>query len=70
MPKHLDPGTCRSCGASIYWAKSHNNRPMPLDAKSEKGIVIRDDGLAYVEDVYTSHFRTCPKADLHRRARS
>jgi len=27
--------TCRSCGASIRWARTTNDRPIPLDAEPD-----------------------------------
>lgn len=71
--------TCKSCGAPIFWAKTVNGKPMPLDAEpvldgriileGQTAIVV---GSAYVRDGtarYDSHFATCPNARSHRRAR-
>lgn len=40
---------CRSCGAEIEWARTVNNRAMPLDAEptADGNVVIRD-GKAHV----------------------
>lgn len=46
---------CRSCGASIIWAKTRNNRTMPVDA------LPHVDGT--VELTYTDDTRT-PTADV------
>jgi hypothetical protein len=44
---------------------------MPLDATSEKRIVITNTGSpqAAVVDTYVSHFVTCPNAEQHRKTR-
>lgn len=62
-------GTCRSCGAAIVWATSTNGRPTPLDAKTERRIVIGSDDVARVVDTYVSHFTTCPNAAQHRKSK-
>lgn len=67
---------CKSCGAAIRWAKTLAGKAMPLDAKSEKRVVITYDpdgpygpGEEHcdVVDTYTSHFATCPNADQQRK---
>jgi hypothetical protein len=49
-------------------------KPMPLDAKPEKRVIVvgRDEAgeeLAALVDTFTSHFVTCPEAREHRRRR-
>lgn len=70
---------CRSCGASIIFARSTNNKPLPLDARPVHGgnIELRRGVAHYVGvDVnartprYVSHFATCPKAEQHRKAKA
>lgn len=67
---------CRSCGAPIIWAITENGKRMPLDAEpAERPTgVFRlepsgDDLIARrpIEQVYISHFATCPNADQHRK---
>lgn len=48
-----DLATCKSCGATIAWAKIPNGKNMPFDVV---------DGMR--TDI--SHFDTCPNADDHR----
>lgn len=67
-----DAGTCRSCNAAILWVKTESGKSMPLDAKSEKRVVIVGAGAlesVQVVDTYVSHFSTCPNAAQHRKAR-
>lgn len=64
---------CSTCGGEIVWATSERGRPLPLDAKPEKRILVEETGkarIARVVDAYTSHFATCPQADQHRRPRT
>lgn len=65
--------SCSTCGAEIIWATSERGRPMPLDAKPEKRILLEQNGkatIARVVDTYVSHFVTCPQRDEHRRLRA
>lgn len=81
MAKHIVT-VCRSCGASIIWAKGANGKANPLDAEpSPKGnIRLTDDGmLTYLtneaaalarakgDELRLSHFATCPNAATHRK---
>lgn len=62
-----DPGTCKTCGAAILWAKTPQGKAMPLDAKPEKRVVLdRQTGLAHVLDTYMPHWATCPTSEQHR----
>ena len=58
--------TCRSCGAPVVWAKTANDRAMPLDARPEKRVVV-EDGVARVVDAFVAHWASCPNADEHRK---
>lgn len=51
-------GTCRSCGAIVWWA---------IGTKSQKWSPM--DHVQNPEDrrPTISHFATCPKADRHRK---
>lgn len=65
---------CQSpgCGAEVIFVPSaKTGRPMILDAKPTKGVVLRGDlriadsqpeSVASVVDVYTDHHVTCPAA--------
>lgn len=68
---------CKSCGASIMWAKSLlTGRPSPFDAQPTPsgGFVIvkgasrfaTDEDRRLHRDLFTSHFATCPQADQWR----
>ena len=69
---------CKSCKASIIWVSLKNKQgkyqPQPINAEPVKGIVLEEQtsanmrvkGLvAFMADVYTSHFATCPNAAEH-----
>lgn len=71
--------TCRSCDAEVIFVPSATSgRPMILDAKPAKGVVLVDTAFgaallaadprtekahARVVDTYTDHHVTCPGAD-------
>jgi hypothetical protein len=69
--------TCRSCGASIRWERTANDKPIPLDPEpvADGNLALRDDGRVYslppsdLDSVprYVTHFATCPNASEHRR---
>jgi hypothetical protein len=71
--------TCRSCDAEVIFLPSaKTGKPMILDAKPTKGVVLQrpplrelEDGtpdlttqpwVGAVVDIYTDHHVTCPKA--------
>lgn len=70
--------TCRDCPAEVVFVQSATSpRPMILDAKPVKGVVLVDEAFgvsllavdprterahARVVDVYTDHHVTCPNA--------
>jgi hypothetical protein len=63
---------CKTCGAEIIWAETERGRPMPVDAKPLKVILLEDLGelfapKAKVVNAFVSHFATCPDAAEHRR---
>jgi hypothetical protein len=78
-PSWQPPSACRSCGASIIWAKTANGGLMPVDVTSVEGgnvdldrvrtgfaratVVASDAGVFR----YVSHFATCPDAAKHRK---
>jgi hypothetical protein len=55
---------CKSCRAMIIWLKTAAGKNMPCDADS---VYPADDQFDPAKHV--SHFRTCPQAAQHRRAR-
>ena len=69
--------TCSSCGADLIFVKSvTTGKPMPLDAKPMKRIVLvdlvggldhKDGSCGRVVDTYLSHFVSCPDAVQHRK---
>lgn len=67
---------CKSCGAPVVWAKTENDKNIPLDAKKVRGgNIFLDHGIARIVSPlsglgsYESHFKTCPQAREHRRPR-
>jgi len=68
--------TCKSCGATILWAKTTLGKSIPVDEKpSPDGNLILTNGIVQVVPVvhgaanrFTSHFATCPHADSHRKS--
>lgn len=64
---------CKSCGAAIFWTKTANGKPMPVDglASANGNVNVDDDGIAHYvgagKGKYTSHFATCPNAKEHRK---
>jgi hypothetical protein len=76
---------CRSCDAPIIWARTANNRLMPLVKdeagefaiqRHEGGLVsllrlslLADDDPRRVGERYRSHLADCPHSAVHRRTR-
>lgn len=73
--------TCRSCGASLFWATTERGKKMPVDAvpNPSGNVAVREINgsvFATVDDNrqgslwgrYTSHFATCPDANTWRSA--
>lgn len=73
---------CRSCGATILWAKTDTGKSMPLDAEPDsagnvllyrtpRGLQAVVMGKTVAPDprasVHQSHFATCPFASEHRK---
>lgn len=61
---------CKGCDAEIVWFKTESGANIPLDAKSEKRIVLigQPDGLvAKLLDTYMPHHATCSHVDEFRK---
>lgn len=59
-------GTCKGCGASIFWMSMESGKKMPVDAAPKKMVVVLALGCKLV-DAYTPHWATCPKAANFKR---
>ncbi len=73
---------CRSCGASIIWARHHaSGKAAPIDSvPSPNGnialdqhsdhyrILTGEDRATSTEPLHTNHFVTCPNAAKHKKA--
>lgn len=67
--------SCRSCNASIRWARTQHGNLMPLDAHpTANGCIDIIDGTAMATTpqagrlLWMPHHATCPDADTWRRA--
>lgn len=60
---------CKSCGATIIWAKTEKGVPIPLDASPVMMRFVRKGSSDVVErrTTYQTHFVTCPNAADHRK---
>ena len=64
----LKAGTCSSCGAPIWWAKTDRGQNAPLDRKPIQSMFVDEkSGVVFARRSFMNHFATCPKADQHRR---
>ena len=61
-----DAGTCRSCKALVWWARSaKSGRPMPLQEDAENGNVIIDGyGRAHVLRNHAAALAALEEADM------
>jgi hypothetical protein len=67
----VSAGACKGCGASVLFVPTAaTGKLIPLDLRSEKRVVIGDDGKARVVDTFVAHFATCPKRDEFRKKKS
>ena len=77
-----EPKKCRSCGASIFWAKTEAGKSMPVDAHPhpEGRVVLFDRGGSVIakvlgkeeqprpgENTRRPHWTTCPQAGNWRK---
>lgn len=59
IPEGATPTTCRSCGASVVWARTEAGKPIPLALAT-----ARDCGG---QRVATTHFADCPHGRAWKR---
>lgn len=64
----MPPRACRACGCPIEFVPGPNGRLLPLDLRAEVYRIQNVDGVRRAvplkgeEDVFVTHFRSCPKA--------
>lgn len=61
---------CKTCGAEIFWVTmDQTGKKMPIDMHPGKMVLIvsPDKTRARFIESWTSHFVTCPQADIHRK---
>lgn len=79
----MNPVACRSCGAPMFWTRTTNNKPMPVDARPSpngsfflEAVVDEPEPIAKFvhpgdrsnyDELHDSHFATCPTAAKHRK---
>jgi hypothetical protein len=83
MTHSLGGRPCRDCGAPMIWARwADSGKGIPLNAEPdpERGnLVLHSDGtvekVTYLaearkrgDDLYVTHFATCPAADSFRKS--
>jgi len=69
--------TCKTCHRPIRWERTAKGHAIPLDPlPTVDGNLVVEEGIARGVDPlldsppwFTSHFATCPQANLHRRKR-
>lgn len=64
-PQTVDPGRCKYCSGSIFWAETApNRRKVPLDKPVlTKNLQYDAGGFALAELTSTTHFSTCENYD-------
>lgn len=70
VPPGSRAATCASCGAPIYWTRTKNDRPMPVDVQVVGGCAPRGDAALGTTGRGVSHFVTCATAIQHRREKA
>lgn len=77
----MEQDKCRTCGATVFWGQTKNGKQMPVDwgsnpfgtirvvvpADPREPVQLEVVGKDPTEPRYTSHFATCPQANLHRK---
>lgn len=67
----MSAGACKGCGASVLFVPTAaTGKLIPLDLRSEKRVVIGDDGKARVVDTWLAHFATCAHAEQFRKKKT
>ena len=61
VPPGAKPERCKSCGASIVWAKTKTGADIPINVANQLTIGSTRYGK--------THFATCPQGRAWRRAR-
>ena len=66
VPAGTPAATCRSCRKQVWWITTQTGRRLPIDCRTEHGILPRDthDGRG------VAHSATCPDAKTWRHPRS
>lgn len=70
MKEQKNISRCKSCNAKIIWVITENNKKMPINFESKKReLVYRPEtGKVHFENIYESHFSTCPDAKKFRKS--
>lgn len=61
---------CKTCGAEIFWVTMDGSgKKMPIDAHPNPMVLVvsPDKTRGRFVESWTSHFITCPQADMHRK---
>lgn len=65
---------CQGCGAPIGWARTLNDKPMPVEPRDGGNVLVVEAGSQLVAKVvghgqgsHISHFAVCPEARRFRR---
>lgn len=67
---------CQGCGAPISWARTLNDKPMPVEPRRGGNVIVVQTGQTLAAKVvgagqgdHVSHFVSCPEAGRFRRGR-
>ena len=67
MARPLETRACKGCGKPIAFVKNEAGKTVPLDVRAPVYKLKEDftgaQVASLVENFYTSHFATCPKAN-------
>lgn len=67
----MRPGACSSCGAAIFWARTLDGKPLPVNRVRARVYDNAGETVVGLEGkpelFYVSHFLTCPSASQHSR---
>lgn len=71
IPTVPEPTECRSCRAKVIFVVGLSGKTQILDAEPERRyrLIVGTNGVtqARLEEVYRSHFQTCPQGDQWRK---